>query len=84
MLNEEGLAKILEYMRDLIDSGNYTVKSQGEVNLIQDKNASSWIAKNLAVDMFFSTKSQEVKMILNFLYKLKSLRIFYDIENNNI
>lgn len=35
-LNEEGLTKLVEYARDLVDSGNYRLESQDEVNLIQD------------------------------------------------
>lgn len=32
VLNEEGLTKLVEYARDLVDSGNYQIKIQNEEN----------------------------------------------------
>lgn len=36
-INDEGLRKIFDYIKDISDSGNYEV-SQDQVNLSQDKN----------------------------------------------
>lgn len=37
VLNEKGLTKLVEYARDLIDSGNYRIESQDEVKISQDQ-----------------------------------------------